>query len=139
MFNSVRRALGFVKVEESRNVITVSGIPNEVLVRLMNKYTGTTKVTRNILINSSNSSMTFHSFYAVEVNYLLLKIISENPTWAIKNAATKIIDELHRHTWLKSTVGEVRPIVDLSLLKTIKWKLKPHQLEFLKVYGTMVP
>lgn len=139
MFSSIRRALGLVKAEEKNQIITVSGIPSSELIRMINKIAGTTKVSRNILINGTDSSLTFHSFYAVEVNFILVKILSLNPSWSIKSAVQKIIAELHAHTWLRSTVGPVTPMVDISLLKNIKWTLKPHQLEFIKVYGTMLP
>ena len=139
MFSSIRRALGLVKAEEKNQIITVSGIPSSELIRMVNKIAGTTKVSRNILISGTDSSLTFHSFYAVEVNFILVKILSLNPSWSIKSAVQKIIAELHAHTWLRSTVGPVTPMVDISLLKNIKWTLKPHQLEFIKVYGTMLP
>lgn len=139
MFANMRRILGLVKAEERNNIITISGVPTPDLIRIINKFTGTTKVTRNILLSASDAEFSFHSFYGVEINYILLKILSLNPSWSIKSAAQKIIEELHTQTWMRCTVGPVKPMIDLSLLRGIKWTLKPHQMEFLKVYGTMLP
>lgn len=140
ILSGVRNAFGMVKVTEQNGVITVDGINAAVLTKVFIAFTNnTTKVVNNIFLTKDKYSFSFYSFYAVEVNFLLLKAMDMLKSWSTTQTIRRIIDGLKENTWLKSTVNPPPPMVDLRFLQNLKWTPKPHQLEFIKVYGEMVP
>ena len=139
IFSGLRKSLGMTKVVENNGIITVDGLPASDLIRLFNRFIQTSRVTNNIFIRIGSYSFSFFSFYAIEVNFLLLKVLESKPGWGLATVCHRVIEGLQENTWLKNTIHPPKPMVDLTLTKGLTWSLKPHQLEFLKVYGVMVP
>lgn len=139
MFGTLARVLGFVSVRETAGIVEVTGVPAEVIARHIAKVYSTKRITTNMFIRIWRSGFTFPSFFVVEVHYMLKEARLDAKTWSMKHSLDRIIEGLEEKTWLKSTIGPVKSMVDLSLLKNLKWKAKPHQIEFLKTYGDMVP
>lgn len=139
MFGTLARVLGFVSVRETSGIVEVTGVPAEVIARHIAKVYSTKRITTNMFTRIWRSGFAFPSFFAVEVHYMLKDARLDAKTWSMKHSLDRIIEGLEEKTWLKSTMGPVKSMVDLSLLKNLKWKAKPHQIEFLKTYGDMVP
>lgn len=140
MFDAVRTAFGLIKVVEKNGIITVGGIPADVLTKMLNTILETKKITRNIFINIGKNAFSFYSFYAVEIVYLINLLKSQLRSYRYTRICTKLIKELEETTWLKTVVSETyTPCIDKDYLKNIKWTLLPHQVEFLNLFSEMVP
>lgn len=140
MFDAVRTVFGVIKVVEKNNIITVGGIPADVLTQMLNKILETKKITKNIFLNIGKNSFSFYSFYAVEIVYLIDLLKAHLRSYRYTRICTKLVKELNENTWLKTVVADTyTPCIDMNYLRNIKWTLLPHQVEFLQLFSEMVP
>lgn len=140
MFSSVRNLFGLIKVSTRNGIITIDGIPADVLVKLINTIAKTRKITNNMFLTIQKHKLQFYEFFAVEVVFVLENLKLQLKSYRYSRIVSNIISQLKVETWLKTVYAEdYTPCIDMSYLKNIKWTLLPHQAEFLQLFGEMVP
>lgn len=140
MFSGLARALGIVSVKEtSQGLIEISGVPADVIARHIGRMYQTKRIAQWMFTKLTKNGFVFPSWFAVEFHYIAKQARLDAKSWGMQRALDRIIEGLEADTWLKGTLGDVKSMVDLTYLRELKWKAKPHQLDFLKAYGDMVP
>ena len=140
MFSGVRNVFGLIKVSTKNGIITIDGIPADVLVKLINTIAQTRKITNNMFTLIQKNKLQFHEFFAVEVVFVLETLKLQLKSYRYMRIVSKIIEHLQEETWLKTVYAkDYTPCIDMSYLKNIKWTLLPHQAEFLQLFSEMVP
>lgn len=140
MFNTVRHFFGMITVVEKNNIISINGIPANTLKYAIEKIYETRKINKYLFLPSGRHELKFYSFFAVEVECMLLQLEEKIKTYKVKRIVHKCIEEMRKHTWLSNIYRDNHPnMVDLSYLSVSSWTPKPHQIAFLKQYGEEVP
>lgn len=139
MLDQYRSLFGGVSIKETNTEIVVSGIRAKDIVRDMDKYWKTTRITQNIFNTISGNSFSFYKFFAPEIMYILENIKKYRNRWTSIRAINGIIDGLMENTWLKNTKpideGTVEGRLDFRKLNNLKFTPKPYQLEYFKNYS----
>lgn len=139
MLSSVKRSLGLVTVTESKGYIRIEGIPVSTITDDILKRWETSRITKHMFSYVGWSHLVFPSFFALEVAKIFLDLIS-NQNWRTNRRALKVIlEELYENTWLKRINEAHDSPLDYSRLSEIKFKLLPHQMEFLDKYNYIKP
>lgn len=139
MFDQFRTMFGGVTIKQTPTEIVVSGIRAKDIVRDMDKYWKTTRITQNIFNTISGGSFTFYKFFAPEIIYILENIKKYRHRWTSIKAINGIIEGLMEHTWLKDTIppaqGTVPGRLNFTKLKNLNFTPKDYQLEYFKNYS----
>lgn len=139
MFDYLRKALGFINVEEKNDLITITGFNAPLVSRDINKVWKTSKVAGYIFKDITSSKIVFHSFFAIEVEYILRQIYDHDKTWSDRRGLGKILELLRSNTWLRNIDAPYGDIIDLSQLKLVKKSPLPEQRNWLNYYNTAKP
>lgn len=135
MYGSVARLVGFVSVKETDSHIIVNGIPGLRFSRDVYNYWKTSKLNNNMFTSISKSQIKFPKFFAIEVLYMLERLLESRRTSVSRRILQKTIDELTSHTWLnKIGSTDFKPRLDYSKLKDLNVTLFAHQDNFLREY-----
>lgn len=138
MFAGLRRALGAIAVRESRGVITVSGVPADVIARDIEKIWATSRVNKWMFNRMGRSEFSFYSFFAIEVAFILRTLV-ENPAAHTNVRALRIIlDKLEEETWLNSIDRTANLKFAWEQLKQLNLELLPSQRDFLENFEDKV-
>lgn len=138
MFAGLRRALGAITVRENRGVITVSGIPADVIARDIEKIWSTSRVNKWMFNRLGKSEFSFFSFFAIEIAFILRSLI-ENPKAHTNVRALRIIlDRLEEETWLNSIDRTANLSFAWEQLKQLNLTLLPSQRDFLENFEERV-
>lgn len=137
MLSNIRRLVGLISVREVNGRITLSGIPVSVMERDIKKLWNTSRIQSHMFLKTSRSQVSFHSFYALEVQFILESILKSTTTLLSRRIITQILTLLHSETWLKETTIEPTSKLDLSTLSLFHKKPLPHQQRFLGEYDTL--
>lgn len=134
----ILRMLGIIQVDtdESSDVITVSGLPMDLIGRDMKKLWNTNRIRNNLFIKYTNSSVSFHSFFALEFVSALNIIIESNPTYTKRAVLKEIVSKMSESTWVGNPKKD--PILDRSVLKGMRRTPQPSQSEFFDEYEESV-
>ena len=92
-----------------------------------------------MFINVGSSSFSFYSFYAIEVQYMLERMISEPKSRAHVRMWVRILEELRKNTWLRGIESNPPMGLDFSKLSQLTNQPFPDQLEYLHVYDNNKP
>lgn len=136
MFSDFKRLFGSVSCEEKDGIITISGVPTYVIERDISKLWKSSKISNNIIIDHGRSYFSFYSFFALEIDYVINKLLDQRTIRASRNTLRKISDELRTNTWISKLHlmnGNPRPDHILDYSKLNKFDLKPleyHQRFF---------
>lgn len=138
VFSSIRSVFGNIEVKQTEKKIVVSGIRAGDIIRDINKFWKTTKITQNLFDTVSNRSFTFDKFFAPEVMYMLENIKYYRNRYTTIKAINSIREAMMENTWLKNTVP-VDPKttpgrLDFSRLKNMTFTPEPYQLEYFENY-----
>ena len=134
MFGSFKRALGYVTATEDRGYITIEGIPNNVIQNDIQKLWRTSRVGKHMFTRNTRNSITFASFFAIEVKYMLTQILASDITLTSRMAINRIFKALDETTWLGKVGTDLIRGFNYDRLNEINTKLLPHQLEFIQKY-----
>lgn len=138
MFAGLRRALGAIAVRENRGVITVSGVPADVIARDIEKIWATSRVNKWMFNRLGRSEFSFYSFFAIEVAFILRNLI-ENPVAHTNVRALRIIlEKLEEETWLNSIDRTANLKFAWEQLKQLNLELLPSQRDFLETFEEKV-
>lgn len=135
MLDSLRRMVGAIKVEERDGVITVGGIHGDLITRDIARIWSTSKINAHMFLKVSKNAFHFHSFFAVEVLYLLRQLMEEKLARTSRRQLFKIIRELEENTWLRQLKTDPEPRLDFQQLNRLRRKALPTQLQFLETYN----
>lgn len=139
MIDSFRSLLGNVTVKETNAEIVVSGIRAKDIIRDMNKFWKTTRISQNIFNTVSNNAFSFYKFFAPEIMYILENIKFYRNRWTSVRSINAIIEQMMENTWLKNTKPVDRNTVpgrlDFRRLANIKFTAKPYQMEYFENYS----
>lgn len=139
MFSNLRRALGLIQVRESGNLISLSGIPGDVVQTAMYDIWNTHKIADNVFSHLGNSDASFNRFFAPDVLYMLEQIAYEKKYKKNVRAIKKIIQGLYEHTWLKETLVTKPDILNYNHLNELNITFSDYQLKFMAIYNELVP
>lgn len=135
----INRVMGVSDVKEIGNEIVISGASAQALSRDIKNLWTTSKITNNMFTKVTWSQITIPKFFAIELHYILTKLLEEYSLATPRRIINGIIKGLEENTWMKSTLQEPSKWLDRTQVKEIKFKLLKHQEEFLDVYEEMVP
>lgn len=139
MISDARRLLGTIDVFEEKGKITISGIPTFTFTKDVERYWQTTRLNKNMFITLKRSELSIPSFFAIELEIMLTKLLESNSVRTNRRALIKILNLLRTETWLNNREKEHTPPLDIVHLKEIKFTLLPHQKEFLDNYMYIKP
>lgn len=138
MIDSFRSIFGSVSVKETASEIVVSGVRAGDIIRDMNKFWKTTKLTINLFNTVSGSGFTFYKFFAPEVMYMLENIKFYRNRWTSIKAINGIREAMMENTWLKKTLP-VDPRttpgrLNFQRLANLNFTAKEYQMEYFQNY-----
>jgi len=139
MFDYLRKALGLINVEEKNDLITITGFNAPLVSRDIQKIWKTSKVAGWIFKEVTASKIVFHSFFAIEVQYILQTLYDNDKTYSDRRGLGKIIDLLKKNTWLRNVDAPFEDIIDLNQLKYVKKSPLPEQRNWLNYYNSAKP
>lgn len=141
MISDIRRILGNIDVSERDGIITVSGIPANVMNTDIARIWKTSRINKYMFHKLARSSFSFSLFFGPDVVYMLQRVSQEARTMMGRRAAANIAKDIEAFLWEKRTNdrGDIESILDLRNLRDFKKSPLDHQTEFLKAYDRIVP
>jgi superfamily II DNA or RNA helicase len=139
LIGGVRSLLDHIKVEDVGSSYYVSGIQTRTFIKQIEKYYGTTRITKWILDDVTRYSFKIRKFFIPDLYYLIDNLgyvkYYHTPSRTIK----LLKDELLEKTWLNDTLGEKPDILDFKVGKLFVKTPMPKQIEFFQAYNDIVP
>ncbi len=139
MFASLRRMIGLISVHESGDMITISGLPGDTVQQSIYDIWSSRKIAENVFTHIGNSEVTFNRFFAVDVAYILDRILTEKRKGHNLRALKRTVELLFENTWLKSTTIKHPDILNYAHLSELNVTMMEHQTRFFEVYNDVVP
>lgn len=130
----VNRVMGISDVKEVGNDIVISGASANALSRDIKNLWNTSKITNNMFTKVTWSQITIPRFFAIELRFILKKLLEEFSLQTPRRIIQGIIDGIETNTWVKSILHEPAKWLNRAALKEIKFTLLKHQAEFLDIY-----
>lgn len=136
-----RRVIGFSEVTEQNGRVIISGVSAEYLARDMKRIWSTSKVASAMFVKVSWSEVVIPSFFALEFEYILRRMLDTRGLGTSKRVIRNIIDGLNANTWLSKIHMDTGDILDKKAYanKFVFPDLLPHQHTFLQNYNNIVP
>lgn len=139
-FDNLVGYLPIVTVKEENELITVTGIPTSILENVIYKEWKTNRIIKHMFTKMSSRYFQFHSFFAVEVVYILRKILTLKAAPMRVNGTIKsIINGLLEHTWLAETQDTTPLPIRWERLKRFNVTPLKKQSDFLEEFARHVP
>lgn len=136
-FEGILNILPMVRVQENNGVISIGGFSSGKLVADIQKYWKTARLANNIFIEMNFRSITFNSFFAVEVLYML-GALKKGRSQTSKGVLSTIIAELMKETWLSNLTTKNKYPLNYKALKQLTVSMLPSQMDFLDNYAKSV-
>lgn len=134
MFNSLRRTLGLIKVEQTRDEIKFSGTDTEAIYKDIIAQWGSVKIPAGLFKRASSNSFSVHLFYGIEMQFILTHLINTKRIRSSKRALKSALEGLLENTWVKQThATDNEPIFNRKKLSLFKWTPLDHQAEFFDI------
>ena len=138
MFDGLRRAIGAISVREEKGKIYVSGVPADVIARDIARIWNTSRVNSYMFTQLGRSGFSFHSFYAIEIYFVLEHLKSHPQAYTNQRALRRIQEELKSETWLRTLEDDASLNFNWDRLNEMSVSPKEHQREFLETYEKVV-
>lgn len=135
MFGQIRSIFGNIRVTQSDKVITVDGVPFDVMEKDISKIWNTSKICSNMFTKLSRYSFSFPLFFAPDIIYQLDVMINHRKTGSDIKTLNKIKEKLFESTWLFDTLDDYQERLDLSKLSELNYTPLPFQMDFLNYYS----
>lgn len=135
MFGSIRNIFGTIKVTQSDKMITVDGVPADVIDRDISKIWNTSKISSYMFVKISKYSFSFPLFFAPDILYTLDTLIKHRKTNSDIRTLNKIKEKLLESTWLFDTLDENKQRLNLDRLSDLTYTPLPFQMDFLNYYS----
>lgn len=138
-FTFVSKYLNVITVEEKGDNIIISGINSHHFAKDVKKLWQTSRIVQYMFIKLSSREIILPKFFAVELRYMLVKLVESGQAYSKRTIKT-IIEELETKTWLKGVVSPpTEEVFNYDRLRELNVTLLPSQMEFLKLYSDIVP
>lgn len=139
MFDRINYLFGNIKVEETPQTITITGLPANGLSNDIFNYWRSKKIAEYMFSFRTAYKVAFPKFFAIEMLYMLQELRDSNSTSTPRSTFNKIIKELQANTWLKG-INEPHPdILDSSKVNLFVKRPLKHQAEFLQQVNKVLP
>lgn len=135
MINDIRRITGMIDVREEKGLISITGIPSYTFTNDIKRVWNTVRVNNYMFVKVTRSEMTLFSFFAVEFEIILQRLLESSEARTNRRALREILKQLRENTWLARRDMEHPPLLDSVYLKEIKFQLLPHQQQFYDFYN----
>lgn len=139
MFSQIRSVFGSVEVNQTPTKIVVSGIRAHDIIRDMNKFWKTTKITQHLFSTVSGGKFTFDKFFAPEVVYMLENIKYYRNRYTSIRSINSIREGMLANTWLKNTLpvdkATVKGRLDFNKLNNMTFVPEQYQMEYFENYN----
>lgn len=131
-----KRMLGIVYAEQKNDVIQLGGVAVQSIARDIQNTWGTSKINSNMFTDFGRKYLEFKLFYALEVHYMLQRLLKNRRNWTSRNTIISAIKQLEENTWLANLKpGTEHPkILDRSKIMLFHKTPLPHQTEFFDTY-----
>lgn len=139
MNNAIRSFFGLIRVTEDGDKIKIEGISYETVKKYVSKKWGRMGSALAQASALGNHAFTFDKFFAVEFLYVFNELSRVADKSSHRSAFLKAIKLMEENTWLKETLREHPPVLDLSQVSKIRKKPLPHQWDFLKRLNDFLP
>ncbi len=132
--------LPMVRVEEKDNVITVGGIPSSNLVNDIYRVWNTMRVPNNLFIERGMRYFKIHSFYAIELIYILDQLLIRGTREMARGMIKTIREKVFTETWV-GTAAEAPPLdMDYArIAREMNCTLLPPQMGLLQHFAVTAP
>lgn len=138
-FDFILNAFPNIRVTEDRGIVTVGGFWAKNLNTAVHKEWGSLRVNNSIFIELSMRKIVFHSFFAVEILYILNTLKQSKQRQVNDDVLNDLINTIYNETWLRKA-SESEPLTyNLKELKRLNTTLLPSQLDFIDNYAIKVP
>ena len=138
MLSEVRRLLGSVHVEEDDDIITISGLPADVIQKEISKIWKSSKIGLHMFNKIERSKVSFFKFFALEFQYALRTIRSKSSNMITRRTLATVLEQLEQNTWLGIQNEALAPRLNFNHLKDFNSAPLPHQTTFLQTYSDQV-
>lgn len=139
MISAARRLIGSISVREANGFIYCQGLPANVITSDIARQWSTGRVNSYMFTRLTRSEIVIPSFFAVEFLHILTVLSTARKVRTNKRALQRLILELTENTWLRQIDAEHPDVLDFDQLKQIRFKLLPHQLDFIERYNWVKP
>lgn len=140
MISGFKRIVGLITVREQNDKVVIEGIPGNDLARDIAAYWSTSRINLHMFNVFTRNKLVFGKFFAVDVLYMMQTLHDSKATRTPRRFLQKIIQELLVNTWLKDINDPSRhTLLNFSKRDAVRFKLLPHQEEFLERYNKVVP
>lgn len=131
-----KRMLGIVHVEQKNDLIQIGGVAVQSLSRDIKATWGTSKINDNMFTDFGRRYIEFKQFYALEVHYMLQRLLKNRRNWTSTSTIVAAIKQLEENTWLARLKDDAQreQILDRSKLNLFHKSPLPHQVEFFQTY-----
>ena len=128
----------FLSVKKKDSIIIISGISASRFLEMIRFVTVSNRVTNNIIVKNGLRSVSFEEFFLIEIEYIISKGISYEPSLLYKRTLTNILDKLIKNTWLGSSEEVPSKDLNYARLKDFYYTPLDYQSEFFKYYDTTI-
>lgn len=136
ILTSIRSVLGIVDAIQQGNSIVITGINGYQLLKMIEKYWGTSRIGNNLFSAVSGKYIKFLLFFAPDIDYIFEELINQTKIYHVPRATLVSAREaLLAKTWLRNTVLPQPERLDLTKLKDLTLQPLPYQMDFLKHYS----
>lgn len=129
---------GFISLNENKGIITISGINARAMARDIQKIWKTGKINVNMFTKLGSRSVSFHSFYALEIYYIIDQIIKYRNKQTGIRTLTAMAGLLEEQTWVGGAVNLENPrsILTPAAINSFVYKPLNHQETFFTKYAS---
>lgn len=139
MIGFVTRAVFGLEIVERHGIVRISGIHVRSFLEDINKTFSTTRITVNMLNKATRTYVEFHSFFLIDIEYIIRRLSEEKSTRLGKRGYIKMRETLIENTWLAELDKTHPSIFNKKKLNEIKFELLKHQAEFIDYYDRVIP
>lgn len=100
MINDIRRITGMIDVREEKGLISITGIPSYTFTNDIKRVWNTVRVNNYMFVKVTRSEMTLFSFFAVEFEIILQRLLESSEARTNRRALREILKQLRENTWL---------------------------------------
>lgn len=131
-----KRMLGIVYVEQKNDVIQIGGVATKSLARDIQETWNTSKINQHLFTDFGRRYLEFNIFYALEVHYMLNRLLKNRRNWTSRNTILSAIQQLEENTWLSKLKNEdyKGKLLDRSKLSLFYKTPREHQTNFFDTY-----
>lgn len=140
MFGEIfSRLIGQITVKEENGVITITGSGLNWIESDITAHYNTSRIYKNIVNIQTNSKITFYSFFALDMEYMLRDLsMLKKSQWGKRNYL-KLLEELRANTWLGKIESNLPGIFNMDKVKDVTLTLLDYQRGFLEYYDKILP